>query len=198
LSSLSPATLIAVAIALFVLFVARHPHCRCHCPLCCHCRRLPATLVAVAIAFFASATNHVDCHRAVTAVLPSIAPPPLTAVRIVPPLSLSPIVTPAFAHRCHCRPSPPPSPIAIVLPSHRPLRIRRRRPSQLCYYCARRPSTCRLVVTLDWLSLCHLHANGVEVSNLFPTVDIGITASSVLRPSSLAPSSREWRLRWHQ
>jgi hypothetical protein len=166
-----PATLDAVAIALatvaIALFVARHPHRRGHRPLRRRCHRSPATVVAVAIALFASAAIHGNCHCTVAAVLPSIAPPPLTAMGIAPPLLLSPIVTPAVAHRRHRRPSPPPSPIAIALPSRRPLRIRRRRPSQLCCYPARRPSTCQLVVMLDWLSLRHLHADGVVVSHLF-------------------------------
>jgi hypothetical protein len=165
-----PATLNAVAIALatvaIALFVARHPHHRGHCPLCRQCRCSPATVVAIAIALFASAAIHGDCHCAVAAVLPSIAPPPLTAIRIVPPLLLSPTVTPAVAHCCHHRPSPPPLPVAIALPSRRPLHIRRRCPLQLCCYHARRPSTCRLVVMLDWLSLGHLHANGVMVSHV--------------------------------
>jgi hypothetical protein len=184
------ATLDAVAIALATvaialatvanaLFVAHHPHCHSHCPLRRRRRRSPATLLAVAIAIFASAAIHVDCHCAVAALLPSISPPPLTAIGIMPPLLLSPIVTPAVAHRCHRRPSPPPSPIAIALPSRHPLHIRRRRPSQLCCYRSRRPSTCRLVVTLDRLSLRHLHPDGVVVSHLFPAVDIGVTALSV-------------------
>jgi hypothetical protein len=61
------------------------------------------------------------------------------------------------------------------------------RPLQLLCYRAtlhhlltrRRPSTCRLVVTLDWLSFHHLHANGVVVPHLFLAVDIGVMASSV-------------------
>ncbi len=63
----------------------------------------------------------------------------------------------------HC-PLPPPLPILIALPSHCPLRCRHCHPSQLhCRYatlchllmrCC--PSTCQLVVTLDWLSLHHL------------------------------------------
>jgi hypothetical protein len=151
----SPATLNAIAIALatvaIALFIARHPHRRGHCPLCCHCRRSPTTVVAIAITLFASAAIHGDCHCAVAAVLPSIAPPLLTAIGIVPPLSLCPIVTPAVAHCRHRHPSLPPLPIAITLPSRRPLRIRRRCPSQLCFHRDRCPSTCRLVVTLDWL-----------------------------------------------
>jgi hypothetical protein len=103
----------------------------------------------------------------------------LTAIRIVLPLLLSPIVTPAIAHHRHRCSSPPPSPIAIALPSRHPLRICCRRPSQLCCYPARCPSTCRLVVTLDWLSLCHLNADGVMVSHLFLVMHISITALSV-------------------
>jgi hypothetical protein len=180
-----PTTLDAIAIALATVDIAllftRHPHHRGNRPLrrCRHRRCSPTALVAVTIALFASAAIHVDCHCAVAAVLPSIAPPQLTAIGIVPPLLLSPIVTPAIAHCHHRHPSLPPLPIAIALPSRHPLRICRRCPSQLCCYRARHPSTCRLVVTLDWLSLRHLLANGVVVSHLFPAVDIGVTASSV-------------------
>jgi hypothetical protein len=61
------------------------------------------------------------------------------------------------------------------------------RPLQLRCYCTtlhqllmcHHPSTCRLVVTLDWLSLRHFHADGVVVSHLFPAVDISVTALSV-------------------
>jgi hypothetical protein len=177
------ATLDAVAIALatiaIALFALHHPHRSGHCPLCCHPHFSAATLVAFAIVLFPSAATCVDCHCPVAAVLPSIAPPPLTAIGMVPLLSLSPIVTPAIAHRRHHRLSPPPLPILITLPYHRPLRICHCCPSQLCCHYACCPSTCPLVVTLDWLSLCHLHANGVVVSHLFPAMDIGVTALPV-------------------
>jgi hypothetical protein len=179
----SPATLDAIAIALAIisiaLFVARHPHCCGHRPLRRHRHCSPTTLVTIAITLFASAAIHVDCHCTVAAVLPSIAPPPLTAMGIVLPLLLSPIVTPAVTHHCHRRPSPPLLPIMIVLPSHHLLHIHCHHPLQLCCYCACRSSTCQLVVTLDWLSLRHLHTDGVVVSHLFPTMDNGVTASSV-------------------
>jgi hypothetical protein len=178
-----PATFDAIAIALatiaIALFVARHPHRGGHHPLCRRCRCSPVTIVAVAIALFASATIHGDCHCAVAAVLPSIAPAALTAIGIVPPLSLSPIMTPAVDHCHHRCPSPPPLPIAIALPSRPPLCIPHCRPLQLCCYRPHRPSTCQLVVMLDLLSLRHLHANRVVVSHLFPAVDIGVAASSI-------------------
>jgi hypothetical protein len=198
----SPATLDAVAIALAIiaiaLFVACHSHRRGHHPLGRCCRCLPATLVAIAIALFASAAIHGDCHCAVAAILPSIVPPPLTATRIVLLLLLSPIVTPAIVHCRHSCPSPPLLPIVIVLPSRHPLRIRRCCILQSCCYLARCPPTCRLVVTLDWLSLRHLHADGVMVSHLFPAVDISVWPCLLPRPSSLVSSSPKWRQRWHQ
>jgi hypothetical protein len=104
----SPATLNAIAITLatiaIALFVAQHPH-RCgHCPLHCLCCCLPATLVTIAIPLFAAPAIHDDCHCTVAAILPSIAPPPLMPIRILPLLLLSPIVTPAIANCCHCCP----------------------------------------------------------------------------------------------
>jgi hypothetical protein len=112
----------------------------------------------------AAATVHGNCHCAVAALLSSIAPPPLMPIRIVLPLFLSPIVTPAIPQRRHCCPSPPPSPIVIALPSRHRLHICCCHPLQLrCHYATlchlltiHCPSTCRLVVMLDWLSLRHL------------------------------------------
>ncbi len=53
----------------------------------------------------ASAAIYGNCHCAVAAVLPSIAPPPLMPIGIVPLLLPSPIVTPTVTHRLQHHPS---------------------------------------------------------------------------------------------
>jgi hypothetical protein len=181
----SPPTLNAIAIALatiaIALFVARHPHCRGHCPICCRCRCSPTTVVAIAIALFASATIHGDCHCAVAAVLPLIAPPLLTAIGIVLPLSLCPIVTSAVAHCHHRHSSLPPPPIAITLPSRRPLRIAAVAHCNCAFIVPAAPQHAGWLSCWTGLSLHHLHANRnwVVMSHLFPAMDISVTALSV-------------------
>jgi hypothetical protein len=136
----------------------------------------------------AAAAMHGDCHCAVAAVLPSIAPPPLMPIGIMPPLLLSPIMTPAVAHHHHRCPSPPPSPITITLPSCHPLRIHRRHPLPLRCHCAtlyhllmlRCPSTCQLVVMLDWLSFCHLSScHHLSMHRLVTTSPLNAPPSSL-------------------
>ncbi len=111
-------------------------------------------------------------------------------IEIVPPLSLSSIVTPAITCRCRCHLSPPPLLIAIALPSCHLLRICRCRPLQLSCYCAtfhhlltcRHPSTCWLAVTLDWLSLYHF-----LLCHHLSTCRLVITS-----PLNAPPSSLPW------
>jgi hypothetical protein len=67
----------------------------------------------------------------------------------------------------HCRPSPPLSPITIMLPSHYPWHCCRCSLLQFrCYHATLHhllkhcpPSTCRLVVTSGWLSSGHLSSH---------------------------------------
>jgi hypothetical protein len=152
------------------------------------------------MALFASAAIHGDCHCAVAAVLPSIAPPPLTAIGIVPPLLLSPIVTPLVAHRCHRRPS-----------------RSRCHPTDHCAFAAIAYHNCAAIAQpsiTSWHTAAPQHAGWLShwtgclcvtstlMGLLCPTSSrpwiSALRPHLSLRPSSLVPSSHEWRQRWHQ
>jgi hypothetical protein len=174
---------------------SRPLHCRCHHPsqLCRHHHHLPLCCLLSAVAHrhhncaaippsrhplrcnnqSPSRLRHRHCH------LPS----PLPAFIVIAIAIVLPFRRQLSCHRCcpmqsaaavpvslrdtHHRPSPPLSPITIMLLSRCPWRCCRCSPLQLrCYRATLRhllmhcpPSTCRLVVTLGWLSSRHLSSH---------------------------------------
>jgi hypothetical protein len=102
-----------------ILKSPRHHRCCHHCPLCCHCHRLPATLVAVAINLFIAVALYLLAILVAIAIAiallpsPSLLPANLTSPS---PLPLQPSLAffvahqphhhhhrPHHCHRPHCR-----------------------------------------------------------------------------------------------